>query len=340
MEPFVGSFVTKADELIGSVSESGFSAVLQAVNGIAASLSMIAIMTLVFNQFLQFKYISMDRFLALFVKLFLIAIIGLKWSNFSVVSDAIYNGMDSIAAKLLTMAGPTEQTTVAGAIDSLITTMADKANQAGSKTGWVAGALLSLLITWQLSLIGCLGALVIIYSKVMFSVYICIAPMFIVCYIFESTKDYFYRWVQGAITYALYPVITAALIGMCYSVMIAYIKTINGVNIKTIASFIPFISILTMMIILILCIPIIVSGLSGMIQNVSPGHLARVASGAQSLLTRPAPGTKDINSPLRNPAAPSPAKSQSEAASKPSGPFPGDPIRMLARDERLRGNKY
>ncbi|QWK80879.1 type IV secretion system protein [Ochrobactrum sp. BTU1] len=335
MEPFVGNFVKTSDGLIGSVSRSGFSSVLQAVNGIAASLAIIAILTLVFNQLLQFRYISIERFLGLFVKLLLIAIIGLKWSNFSAVANAIYGGMDSIAAKLLTMAGPSEQTTVAGAIDDLITTMAEKANQAGSKTGWVAGALLSLLITWQLSLIGCLGALIIIYSKIMFSVYMCIAPMFIACYIFDSSKDYFYRWLQGAITYTLYPVITSAIIGMSYSVIFAYIKTIDGLSIGTIASFIPFISILTMMILLIICIPIIVAGLSGMIQHVSPVHHARVVSNIYSFMNGPAPGTNNMNPQQSQPLASSPMQSKPFTETQPSGSFPGEPARMLAREERL-----
>ncbi|MCR8493689.1 type IV secretion system protein [Brucella anthropi] len=336
MDSFVGAFVSSADGLINSVGQSGFMAVLNAVRTAAVSASVIAIIALAFNQFLQLQAISLGRFLGLMVKLMAIAIIGMRWSNFDAAASAIQSGMDSVAANLLTMTAPTKAHSIAGAIDSLINTLAEKGNEVGQRAGWFAGAIMSNLITWQLSLLGCLGALIIIYSKVMFAVFVCIAPLFIACFIFDATKDYFYRWVQGAVTYTLYPVITAGVLGMTYNVIYTYLSKIGSQPIETIAGFIPFIAVSTMMIVIIFFIPIIVSGLSGMIQNVSPAHLAGAAANIYTVAKQQAPGTtKSPPPPTPNqPATPAPTTS-SPAASQ--GGFQGAPARMQARASRVRG---
>lgn len=333
MAGFVSSFVSSADNLIHSVAQSGFGAVLQAVNGIAASCAVLAVCFLVLNQFLQVQYISLSKFLGLFIKLILISVIGLKWSNFSAVAISIQSGMDTIGAKLLTMSAPTSSTTVAGAIDSVIDVLAEQANEAGSKASWFAGAMMSMLVTGLLSLLGCAGALIIIYSKVMFAVFVCIAPIFIACYIFEATKDYFYRWVQGALTYTLYPVLTAAVIGMSYTVIMTYIDSVRNTPIESISAFIPFLAVAMMMVALIMFIPIIVSGLSGMIQNVS----------MYAMLAPPAKfaGQKAMNmmNKMRSdrPTPPPPAPASSAAQSPAPANFQGNAATMHARAQRIQG---
>lgn len=331
MDSFVGRFVSSADGLISGVAQSGFMAVLDAVRGASVAAATLAIIILAFNQFLQLHSISLGRFLGLFIKLACIAIIGMKWANFGAAANAVQGGMDSVAAKLLTMTSPSSANSVAGAIDDLISTLAAKGNEVGERAGWFAGAIMSNLITWQLSLLGCVGALIIIYSKVMFAIFVCIAPLFIACFIFEATKDYFYRWVQGAVTYALYPVITAGLLGMTYNVIYTYLSGIGSRPIETIASFVPFLAVTTMMIMVIFFIPVIVSGLSGMIQNVSPAHIAGAAMNVATVL-RQAPGTRNVPPPSAPQPSPRPAP-----ASQPAG-FQGAPSRMHARASRIKGN--
>lgn len=336
MDAFVGKFVSYADGLISNVAQSGFGAVLQAVNGIAASCAILAICFLVLNQFLQIQHISLSKFLALFIKLILISVIGLKWSNFSAVATAVQTGMDTIGAKLLTMAAPTSSTTVAGAIDNIINVLSEKANEVSSRASWMGGAIMAVVVTLFLSILGCVGALIIVYSKVMFAVFLCIAPIFIACYIFETTKDYFYRWLQGAITYTLYPVLTAAVIGMTYSVMMAYINGANGV-VETIASFVPFLAVAIMMILIIAFIPVIVSGLSGMIQNVSPAAMFVQGSKAYNHYKETRGSTKGGLSDFAPKPPQTPAQPQPAAQS--AGSFQGSAGRMQARANRINGNK-
>jgi type IV secretion system protein VirB6 len=327
MDSFVTGFVSSADSLIKGVSASGFSAVLQAVNGTAAAAATLSIVALILNQFLQIHSISLGRFLGHIIKLTAIVIIGFKWSNFGQVAEAVQGGMDSIAAKLLTMTAPSDVNTVAGAIDAMITTLANKGNEVGQRAGWFAGAIMSNLITWQLSLLGCLGCLIIVYSKVMFSVFICIAPMFIACYIFDVTKDYFFRWIQGAITYALYPVVTAGLLGMIYNVIVSYFSKTFDQPIQTIASFIPFLATTSILILSIFLIPTIVNGLSGMVQSIRPNDIISQAKNVYYTISRPAPGTT---------SAPPPQKQNTASAQAPNS-FQETPAKMQARYNRIHG---
>ncbi|MGN7963910.1 type IV secretion system protein [Brucella sp. 22210] len=324
MDSFVTGFVSSADSLIKGVSASGFGAVFQAINGTAAAAATLSIVALILNQFLQIHAISLGRFLGHLVKLTAIVIIGFKWNNFGQVTEAVQGGMDSIAAKLLTMTAPSSANTVAGAIDAMINTLALKGNEVGQRASWFAGAIMSNLITWQLSLLGCLGCLIIIYSKVMFSVFVCIAPMFIACYIFDTTKDYFFRWIQGAITYALYPVITAGLLGMIYNVIYSYLSKSVNQPIETIAGFIPFIATASILILAIFFIPSIVNGLSGMVQSIKPNEIISQARTLYNVISRPAPGTTN---------APPPKQASAQAPRS----FPDSPAKMQARYDRIHG---
>jgi len=273
LNSFVGDFLASADGFIRAVSKSGFGAMLEAVDKTARSASALAILFLICNQFLQLQYIELGRFLRLFIKLSLIASIGLKWENFEKATYAVQGGMDYIAGKLLTMTSPTSADSVAGAIDNMINTLSNTFEKSGHHLTWFAGALFSIVTTLLLSILGCAGGMIIVYSKVMIGVYICIAPLFIACFIFEVTKDYFFRWVQGAITYLLYPIVTACIIGMICNVITVYFEKIKKNPIHTIVDVIPYIAVTIIMIYTILSIRTIVAGLSGMIQHVSPKEL-------------------------------------------------------------------
>lgn len=284
MSGFVSEFVGSADKFIGIVSTSGFSAVLQAVNGSAAAAAIVALILLSLNQFLQLNQISMSRYMSLMIKLVAISYIGLRWSNFSTISDAIQNGMDYISVKLLTMSMPSDNVTLAGAIDNIISILSDKSTEMMDHSGYIGGAFMGSAVTFMLGLIGCLGSLIIIYSKIMVSVYICIAPMFIACLIFDSFKDYFYRWLQGAITYTLYPVITSTVLGMVYTVCMGYLNQNSSTTVETASSFFAFIAVAMIMLAVIALIPTIVASLTGMVQHANPGQfMAMGAIGAKGV---------------------------------------------------------
>lgn len=272
----VTSYVATATAMIGNANEAGFSRVVTGINAVAILAATLAFVLAILNQFFQWKYVGANQLLSLMIKLILISYIGLRWDNFHAVSDAVESGMDSISIALLetVISGAKDSQSLPGSIDAILSSMATASNAALSHTGWIAGAFLSILVVGCLSLLGAVSALIIIYSKIMISAFIMIAPVFICCLIFSNTSDYFYRWLQGAITYALYPVITAVIMSMIAGITSSYIDSIATNPLNTITEFIPFITVIVIAIIVILFIPVIVAGLSGMIQHVSPLAIA------------------------------------------------------------------
>ena len=334
----VTSYVASATNMLGKANEAGFSSLSHSISAIAIAIATIALVMAIFNQFMQIGYMSPSKMLALMIKILLISYIGLKWGNFSIVANAVENGMNSIASSLLDTVSDrgSGSSSLAGSIDQILSSMASASNAALKHTGWITGSILTILVVTCLAALGAVSALIIIYSKIMLSVFVMIAPAFICCLIFERTSDYFYRWLQGAITYTLYPVITSAVMALIAGITNSYIESIKASSLSTITEFIPFITVVVIAIIIIMFIPIIVSGLSGMIQHVSPLHVGMPIK--QVLAPKRKENIDDnLNRFGDGPPAQSPSPQPDHAATKPSGPFPGDPFRMLARAERIDG---
>lgn len=332
---FVALYVKSATDILGQVNESGFSSLVSGINGIAMAAATIALVLAVFNQFLQIGYMSPNQMLGLMIKLILISYIGLQWGNFSAVSSTVQEFMDKISISILdTIAGSTKgNPSLPAAIDTILSRISTASDKALTHAAWYTGAGLAVIIVICLTVLGAVSALIIIYSKIMVSLYIIIAPIFICCLIFERLSDYFYRWLQGAVSYMMYPVITAGIMAMIAGITDSFLNSISDDSISTIAMFIPFMTLAVIATIIIIFIPIIVAGLSGMIQHISPIHITT------PIIQALKPRKKDNNDDNANQHGyrqPTPPAPSNRSATIPSGPFPGEPARMFAREERMR----
>lgn len=333
---FVTDYVNSATRLLGVVNETAFTSITTGINAAAMAAATMAFLLAIFNQFFQLSYISPGKILALLLKTLLISYIGLKWNNFHAIAQTIQDGMDSIANSLLNAISTDMKgsSTLTGSIDSMMSQIATASDKALTHTAWYTGAILTMLIVGCLILLAASASLLIIYSKLMISLFIIIAPIFICCLIFEKTSDYFYRWLQGAITYAMYPIITSAIMAMILGVTNTYLQGINQKEISSIEEFTPFLSLAVIAIVLILFIPVIVSGLSGMIQHVSPIHIA------DKLYQLKPKAEKNNNNDNNNDNNNNGTNNQNQIApNKSPGTFPGDPSRLLAREIRIHGDK-
>ena len=111
----------------------------------------------------------------------------------------------------------------------------------------------------------------------MVTIYIGIAPIFIATSMFQSTSEYFRKWLQGTIHYMLYPLVIAVLLSSMIRILNGFILTLNTSVSQSIADVIPFYACLFIMVISIIFIPLIVSSLSGMIGGASPFSAAAAA---------------------------------------------------------------
>lgn len=282
---YVSDLVDSADGMLDAVAESTFMAIAGAGGDLLAAMATLSVVMLGVNIIVQYRPIGAGQALTLAIKLILIGIIARNWSNFQAITGAVETAMNTIAGAILTDfrgggGGGNVSASLAQAIDEFIADFAARANTALEPLGWMAGAMMSLLVTFLLSVIGAVAGLALIFAKVMITVYLGIAPIFIALWIFESTTDYFHRWLQSAVSYMIYPVVVATVLGAIVRLTSGYIASMSGSVGATIAEFIPFIIALMVMIVVIMFIPFIVNSLSGSFAAPGPGMAARGAGNA------------------------------------------------------------
>lgn len=265
----VSAWVDTAQGQLDGVAASSFGSIIGGAGALISATATLAAVLLGVNMVLQYRPMGAGDVLVRVMRLILIATVGLTWGQFSTITGMVQSGMNAVAAGLLSETSP--GTSLASAVDVLISQISDAANAALEPLSWMAGALMSVLVTVGLSVIGAAVALALIFASVMVTVYLSIAPVFVFMLFFEATKDLFSRWLQGFIAYALYPVVIAGVLGGLVRVVRAYLATLStGDASASISGFIPFLSVLVVMGATIVLIPSVVSGLTGMIGIAGP----------------------------------------------------------------------
>ncbi len=280
----IEEFVSRAQGQLDDVAKSSFGAVLDGMGALTATMATLAVVMLGVNMVLQYRPMSAGQIVVTFIKLIAIGSIGLVWGQFNLIASAVEGGVDSIAANLLGKfgGGDVPSNNLAGAMDDFITSFSDKANKVMEPMGWMGGAIMSVLIFTSMGTLAALAALLLIFGQVMVTIYLGIAPIFIALSMFEVTKDYFNRWLQGAVSYMLYPLVTAIMLGGLIRIVSGYMTSLDTSITESVSDFIPFIACMVIMTVCTLCIPMIVSSLSGMIMSVTPTQAAIAAVGAKA----------------------------------------------------------
>ena len=333
---FISGWVTAAQSQLDGAAAGSFGAIVGASGTLISAMATLAIVMLGVNMVAQYRPMGAAQALGTVVKLVLIVWIGLKWDQFNAISSAIISGMDSLAASILSDFSPGGDS-LASVCDALLNKVADASNQALDKLNWMTGAVLGSLITVGVGAVSALIALALVFASVMLTLYLGIAPIFIALSMFDATKDYFSKWLQGAVSYALYPVVIAGVLGGMVRVITGYADTIStGDAGASIAGFIPFVSILIIMGASVILIPMIVSGLSGYVQVSGPispmVRTVAMATGAASMFRGSGGNTGGAGQSMA-PAANTAAPAGASAA-------PGGGSRSLAVRMADRARKY
>ena len=271
----ISHMVDNANGMLDDVASSTFNTIVSAAGTTIAAMATLAIVLAGINIIVQYRPFHPGQVLVILIKLVAITAIGLKWGEFYKIASAVESAMNAIGATVLGSftggGGGSVETSLAQSVDDFIDTFSVTANTALEPLSWMAGALMSVLVTILLALIGCAVGLSLIFAKVMITVYLSLAPIFIALWIFDATKDYFHRWLQSTVTYMLYPVVIATVLGGVVRFVSNYIEDLSVSPTGTIAEFIPFIAALLVMIVVVAFIPFIVNSLSGTIAAPGPG---------------------------------------------------------------------
>jgi len=295
-------FVETAQNFLDTAAETQFGAVAATIGTLAIAGSTLVVIGLFINMMLQYKSVDGRTAFWLAVKLIFVSVFATNWVQFNIISNAILNGIDSIAGSLVASVGggaPGPSGTFAEEFDSLIEELGAYLNAAGSQLNWMAGAMLDILGVVLLSLLGGLAAFIVVASRLMIALLIGMAPVMIFLTLFDVTKDYFARWLSALISFAIYPVVVAGVFATVTGVSAALINELGDPEGSTnIGALIPFFMMVLMAKGFIIATPFIVRAISGNI--VMPAltsgmggsyQFARAAMGSPHAVSRQNVGT-------------------------------------------------
>lgn len=293
----VAYIVDTAQGFLDDAAETQFGAVAATV-GTITTLGVTLVLILVAIN-MVFQYRSMDGRAAywLGVKIILIGIFAQNWTQFNALSAAILNGIDSIAGSLIAAVGggtPGPSGTYAEEFDSMIASFGDYLNAAGEELNWMAGAILSNLGVFLLSLLGALAAFLMVASRLMIALLLGLAPIMIFLTLFDVTKDYFARWLTAVVSFAMYPIIIAGVFSTITGIAGSLLLELGTPEAApNIGALLPFFMMVLMAKGFILATPFIVRAISGniMMPAISGGlggsyAFGRAAFGSQQAINR------------------------------------------------------
>ena len=263
----VAYFVETAEQFLDDAAETQFGSVSATVGTVIILAATLLIILVFIN--MAFQYRSMDGRTAfwLALKITLVGIFATNWVQFNAFADAVLNGIDSIAGSLIASVGggtPGPSGTFAEEFDSLIASLGEYLNAAGSELNWMAGAMLDILGVLMLSILGGLAAFILVASRLMIALLIGLAPIMIFMTLFEVTKDYFSRWLSALISFSIYPIVVAGVFATITGVARSLITKLGDPTDATnIGALIPFFMMILMAKGFIVATPFIVKAISG-----------------------------------------------------------------------------
>lgn len=293
----VSYIVDQAQGFLDDAAETQFGAVAATVGTITTLGATLVLILVAIN--MVFQYRSMDGRSAFWlgVKIILIGIFAQNWTQFNALSSAILNGIDSIAGSLIAAVGggaPGPSGTYAEQFDSMIADFGAYLNAAGEELNWMAGAILSNLGLFLLSLLGALAAFIMVASRLMIALLLGLAPIMIFLTLFDVTKDYFARWLTAVVSFAMYPIVIAGVFSTITGISASLLGELGDpAAAPNIGALLPFIMMVLMAKGFILATPFIVRAISGniMMPAITGGlggtyAFGRAAFGSQQAVNR------------------------------------------------------
>lgn len=293
----VSWIVDDAQGFLDDAAETQFGAVAATVGTITTLGATLVLILVAINMVFQYRAMDGRTALWLGVKFVLIGIFAQNWTQFNALSASILNGIDSIAGSLIAAVGggtPGPSGTYAEEFDSMIADFGDYLNAAGEELNWMAGAILSNLGVFLLSLLGALAAFLMVASRLMIALLLGLAPIMIFLTLFDVTKDYFARWLSAVISFAMYPIIIAGVFSTITGISGSLITELGDPEgAPNIGALLPFFMMVLMAKGFIIATPFIVRAVSGniMMPAISGGFggsyaFGRAAFGSQQAQNR------------------------------------------------------
>ncbi|WP_406870958.1 type IV secretion system protein [Thioclava sp. 'Guangxiensis'] len=272
--------VEAADKGLDTVATSQFAAVAEISGTIIMGAATVAIIALFINMAWQIRPMDGREMLVLLFKISLIKAFALNWANFNFVSQHIIDGLDELAGNLIGSATGEDavgSSYFAARFDLQMDRLAEYGNEAASHMSRVSKALMGVFFMALIAVVGGLAGAVLVLAKMMITLLIGLAPVMILCSMFDATKDYFHRWLSSLASFALYPVVIAGVFSMVFGLTTLLVSDLGSVDTADKAGkMVPFLGVVILSLVMIVAIPVIVPMISG---NLQAGWAASAISG-------------------------------------------------------------
>lgn len=267
----VSFIVDSANDNLSSIAESQFGLIASSMGTTVVLLSSLALVLLFANMALQIKPMDGADLFPVLIKIGLINAFAFDWVHFNYISGQIVAGLDNIAGLIIgSITGETGSGAVffAARFDQLTAELTDYANQIGANMNWMAGAMMSVLMTVLVAVLSGAAALMLVLSKMVVTLLVGIAPVMITLTLFRVTQDYFNRWLSALIAWSIYPIVIAGVFSVIFGLLNMLQVAVGGADeVTTIGTAIPFLAMILLSLVLIYFIPVIVRTLSGDINS-------------------------------------------------------------------------
>lgn len=209
------------------------------VNFIQANLEMITLLLTVYIMFLGYRFLNhghhfgMHQIMRHLIVMLVVYGLVMRWDLYNTFIYNIFtNEPGNIAKIMIDSAGSTTGgTSITQALDSIYQSIIDAAMGFFGQINFSASGIAFFFYGILIFLIGmtmCIFALLLfIYAKMMMAIIVALGPLFILFYLFDTTKNLFGAWLQQLITIALIPIITSAILVLMLSVIHVTLPNLN-----------------------------------------------------------------------------------------------------------------
>lgn len=206
----IADILTQVDAAAAAVGVTAFGAVSAEVIPVFRVGSVLVVALIGINLMAQAVPMTLRNGLGLMVRIAISSAFLSSWTNFNAVYGVLTNAPSEIGAVVLNEFGAGGGNLYEG-LDSLYLQALD-VGQAISQNGtYITGALAGLLMFLVAALMATVSIIVISAAKIMIGVLVIFAPVAIACTIFKVAAPLFDRWVNLALGFALYPMLTSGM---------------------------------------------------------------------------------------------------------------------------------
>lgn len=206
----IADILTQVDAAATSVGETAFGAVALSVVPVFRVGSVLVVALVGINLMAQAVPMTLRNGLGVMVRIGAASAFLSSWTNFNAVYGVLTNAPSELGAVVMNAFGDTSGNLYDG-LDSLYLKALDVGQAISQNGSYITGALAGLLMFLVAALMATISIIVIAAAKIMIGVLVIFGPVAIACTLFKVTAPLFDRWVNLALGFALYPMLTAAM---------------------------------------------------------------------------------------------------------------------------------